>query len=440
MRSDKRGEGRGVAFPAAFFCMACVAAALFQAFPAQGEEAVRTLTLEECLALSEANHPDLAGADAKREAERRRLSLTAVEDRVQASANASAARSGREGAPSGSSYTAGVTASVRVFDANRTKYAVEAQRGTLAATEAEGRKTRLQVRYGVKKAYMDLLLAGEVRGQRKESVDSFRLHLERAKGYYETGLKPKSDVTKAEVDLGNAQLALVEAESNVRVAQAALLNAMGVDLAGPFEVRAEDCALPESAEGGAEALALEHRQDYEAANRRTLAGKAEVRSAARASSPSLSLRGGYSAGGEEISSLSSEWNVGLSLNVPVVDGGAASARTDIARAQVRSLEAAREALRQNILLEVRKAVLNIRNARERIRIAGLTVAQAEENYSLAEGRYRTGVGDSLALSDALLALTDARLSVYRARYDLQVAQFALESATGVELTELEGAE
>ena len=440
MRSDKRGEGRGVAFPAAFFCMACVAAALFQAFPARGEEAVRTLTLEECLALSEANHPDLAGADAKREAERRRLSLTAVEDRVQASASASAARSGREGASSGSSYTAGVTASVRVFDANRTKYAVEAQRGTLAATEAEGRKTRLQVRYGVKKAYMDLLLAGEVRGQRKESVDSFRLHLERAKGYYETGLKPKSDVTKAEVDLGNAQLALVEAESNVRVAQAALLNAMGVDLAGPFEVRAEDRALPESAEGGAEALALEHRQDYEAANRRTLAGKAEVRSAARASSPSLSLRGGYSAGGEEISSLSSEWNVGLSLNVPVVDGGAASARTDIARAQVRSLEAAREALRQNILLEVRKAVLNIRNARERIRIAGLTVAQAEENYSLAEGRYRTGVGDSLALSDALLALTDARLSVYRARYDLQVAQFALESATGVELTEPEGAE
>jgi len=420
--------------------MACVAAALFQAFPARGEEAVRTLTLEECLALSEANHPDLAGADAKREAERRRLSLTAVEDRVQASANASAARSGREGAPSGSSYTAGVTASVRVFDANRTKYAVEAQRGTLAATEAEGRKTRLQVRYGVKKAYMDLLLAGEVRGQRKESVDSFRLHLERAKGYYETGLKPKSDVTKAEVDLGNAQLALVEAESNVRVAQAALLNAMGVDLAGPFEVRAEDRALPESAEGGAEALALEHRQDYEAANRRTLAGKAEVRSAVRASSPSLSLRGGYSAGGEEISSLSSEWNVGLSLNVPVVDGGVASARTDIARAQVRSLEAAREALRQNILLEVRKAVLNIRNARERIRIAGLTVAQAEENYSLAEGRYRTGVGDSLALSDALLALTDARLSVYRARYDLQVAQFALESATGVELTEPEGAE
>ena len=394
-------RGWGVIFPAALFCMVCgmvcVAAVSCPALPAWGEEAVRTLTLEECLDLAEEHHPDLAGAEARSVAERRRLSLTAVEDRVQAS-------------------------------------------GSLSATEAEGRKTRLQVRSGVKKAYMDLLLAGEVRGQRRESVDSFRRHLERAKGYYETGLKPKVDVTKAEVDLGNAQLALVEAESNVRVAQAALLNAMGVDLAEPFEVRAEDRKLPESAEGDAEALALEHRQDYAAAGLRALAGRAEVRSAARASSPSLSLRGGYSAGGEEVSSLRSEWNVGLSLTVPVVDGGAASARTDIARAQVKSLEAAREALRQNILLEVRKAVLKVRNARERIRIAGLTVAQAEENYELAEGRYRTGVGDSLALSDALLALTDARLSLYRARYDLQVAQFALESATGVELTEPEGAE
>lgn len=437
MRSEKRRRGGSAVALAALFCLILT---LFRILPARGEETARTLTLEDCLALSEASHPDLAGAEAKSEAERRRLSLAAVEDRLQASGSVSATRSGREGASSGSSYAAGVTASLKVFDTNRTKYAVEAQRSALSAVEAEGKKTRLQVRAGVKKAYMDLLLAGEVRGQRQESVDSFRRHLERAKGYYETGLKPKIDVTKAEVDLGNAQLALVEAESGVQVAQAALLNAMGVDSMGPFEVRMAECRLPDAAEDDVEALALEHRQDYAAADLRARAGMAEVRSAARGSSPSLSLRGGYSAGGEDISSLRSEWSTGLSLTVPVVDGGATAARTEAARAQVKSLEAAREALRQNILLEVRKAVLNVRNARERIRIAGLTVAQAEENYSLAEGRYRTGVGDSLALSDALLALTNARLSVYRARYDLQVAQFALESATGVELTEPEGAE
>ena len=99
--------------------MVCVAAAFCPALPALGEEPVRTLTLEECLALSEANHPDLAGAEARSAAERRRLSLTAVEDRVQASGSVSAARSGREGSSSGSSYSAGVTASVRVSFSSR---------------------------------------------------------------------------------------------------------------------------------------------------------------------------------------------------------------------------------------------------------------------------------------------------------------------------------
>ena len=437
MRSEKRRKGGIAVFLAVLFCGT---AALSPAYPARGDEAIRTLTLDDCLALSEASHPDLAGADARIEAERQRLSQTAVEDRVQASGSMSAARSGREGEPSGSSYSAGVTASLKVFDANRTQYAVAAQRGTLSAAEAEGRRTRIQVRSGVKKAYMDLLLAGEVRGQRQESVASFTRHLERAKGYYETGLKPKSDVTKAEVDLGNAQLALAEAESDVEVSRAALLNAMGVDALEPFTVRSEARVLQKTAEEDAEALALEHRQDYAAAKLRVDAGRAEVRSAARYASPSLSLRGGYSASGTELSDLESSWNAALSMTVPIVDGGATAARTGAAQAQVRSLEASREALRQNILLEVRKAVLNIRNARERIRIAGLTVGQAEENYTLAEGRYRTGVGDSLELSDALLALTESRLSVYRARYDLQVAQFALESAAGVELTEPEGAE
>lgn len=440
MRSAKTKRVGLSLFPAASFWAAAAFFCTVWAMPARGNEAIRVLTLDDCLSLAEEHHPDLAGADAKRAAERWRLSQTAVEDRMQVSGTVSATRSGREGSSSGTSWSTGMTASLKVFDANRTKHAVDAQRSTLSAAEADEKRTRLQVRAGVKTAYMDLLLAGEVRGQRKESVDSYERHLERAKGYYETGLKPKSDVTKAEVDLGNAQLALAEAESSEEVARAALLNAMGVDSVGPFEVRTANHSLPETAEDAAEALALEHRQDYAAAELRTLAGRSAVRSAARGSSPSLSLRGGYGASGTDLSSLESEWNVGLSLSVPIADGGAAAAQTGIAKEQVRSLEATREALRQSILLEVRKAVLNIRNARERIRIAGLTVAQAEENYALAEGRYRTGVGDSLELSDALLALTEARLSVYQARYDLQVAQFALESATGVELTEPEAAE
>ena len=40
---------------------------------------------------------------------------------------------------------------------------------------------------------------------------------------------PWYNVTKAEVDLGKAQLALVEAESNIEMSKVSLFNAMGID-------------------------------------------------------------------------------------------------------------------------------------------------------------------------------------------------------------------
>jgi outer membrane protein TolC len=267
-------------------------------------------------------------------------------------------------------------------------------------------------------------------------VDAFRRHLEQATGFYEAGAKPRFDVTKAEVDLGNAELSLVEAESDIEIARASLLNAMGVEPFGrdPFYVDTEtqDISSVNAAvsEEEAESLALEYRADYRAAELRTLAGKSSLKAEARANSPSVSLRGGWSGGGDDLFALDSNWNTGLSLSVPIVDGGASAARLEIASAQVRSLEASRESLRQDILLEVRKASLGVKNARERIRITELTVTQAEENYTLAEGRYETGVGSALEITDALLALTDARLSAYRSRHDLQIALISLEKATG----------
>jgi outer membrane protein TolC len=325
---------------------------------------------------------------------------------------------------------------VKVFDANRSKYATDAQRKSLSAAEANRDQTLSQIRASVKTSYMNLLLCAAVRGQRRESVDAFRRHLEQAKGFYEAGSKPRFDVTKAEVDLGNAELALIEAESEIGVARATLLNAMGVEPFGkePFEIVPEtqaasfsDAALSEEA---AESLALEYRADYRAAELKTLAGKSSLKAEARANSPSVSLKSGWNGGGDDLFALDSNWNTGLSLSIPIVDGGAAAARLEIASAQVRSLEATKESLRQDILLEVRKALLEVKNARERIRLTELTVAQAEENYTLAEGRYETGVGSALEITDALLALTDARLSAYRAHHDLQIALINLGRAVG----------
>ena len=57
-----------------------------------------------------------------------------------------------------------------------------------------------------------------------------------AKAFYEVGTKPKFDVTKAEVDLSNARLALISAQNSVRIAVVSLNNAMGVPEAPEYSI------------------------------------------------------------------------------------------------------------------------------------------------------------------------------------------------------------
>jgi outer membrane protein TolC len=264
-------------------------------------------------------------------------------------------------------------------------------------------------------------------------VAAFEHHLEQAKGFYETGMKPRYDVTKAEVDLGKAQLSLVEASSNVKTAKASLANAMGVDQAEAFEIAPSGLdILQDSGSEEPWRLALENRLDYKASELKITAGRASLSAEARSSSPTISLTGGYSGSGDDIANLDKGWNTGLRMSVPIVDGGLAKAKVDIARAQLKSLEAENEKLKQDIMLDVSKALTDITKARERIRIANLTLTSAEENRKMAVGRYETGVGDPLEVTDALLSFTDAQMTSKQAQYDLQIAIISLERAAGVE--------
>jgi outer membrane protein TolC len=402
-------------------------------------EAAPLLSLADCLSIAEANHPSMTGAEAQVAAQRGRLAQSAAADRLEVSGSLSASRAGTTGDES-ASYSAGATTSIKIFDANRNKYLVDAQRITLSVTEEEGRSTLLDVRGNVKSSYMTLLLNVEIAGQRLESVRAFAHHLEQAQGFYQVGSKPWYDVTKAEVDLGNAQLSLVEAEANIVTAKATLLNAMGIDQQEEFEVEPISHDIFGASQELKESeflakLALDNRPDYRSAALKILAEQAALSAEARASSPNVSLTGGYNSGGDDLFDLEKAWNVGLRMSVPIIDGGAVKARLDIARGQLMSLEASQEKLRQDILLEVRKALSDLTKARERIRISELTLVSAEENRKMAVGRYETGVGDPLEVTDALLSFADAQLSNRQAYYDLQLAVIGLEKATGKEMTE-----
>lgn len=53
-----------------------------------------------------------------------------------------------------------------------------------------------------------------------------------------------------------------------------------------------------------------------------------------------------------------------------------------------------------------------------------------ENLELANGRYASGVGSPIEVTDALVAESNAKTSFNAALYDYRVAQASMEKATG----------
>ncbi len=104
---------------------------------------------------------------------------------------------------------------------------------------------------------------------------------------------------------------------------------------------------------------------------------------------------------------------------------------DEARAALDIAAANEESLRQKIFLEVQTAYLNRHEAFERIEASRMIVRQAEETLELASGRYATGVGSSIEITDAMIKLNNAKMTYISALSDFKVAEAELEKAMGV---------
>src|SRR5438552_2810769 len=131
----------------------------------------------------------------------------------------------------------------------------------------------------------------------------------------------------------------------------------------------------------------------------------------------------------DVTPLQENWNFGAAVNLSLFNGGLTTAQVGEAKANLQNLQANEELTRQNITLDVRQATLNLRQAVESIRVADKGLQLARENLEIAEGRYGTGVGNIIELTDAQTSLTSAEASRVQAVVNYRTALASLERAT-----------
>lgn len=415
---------------------------------AQEPSAETTLTLQEAIGIALTHHPTLRMGQATVEAAQRRVQqevagylprgaytytysrqqrpLTAAVGGVEVSGGLRT----RTSSQTFNFNSTSVGMSQLLFDFGRTLAAIRSAQASVEASTADLETIRQTVIFNTKQAYYTVLSAQRLLQVAEETVQQNRKHLEEAQARFEVGLVPQFDVTQARVQVSNAELNLVTARNNVAVARETLRTAMG--LPSPFTFTLADTLERSAVVFADEALlaqAYANRPELRSLRAQQRAAAERVSALRKQYLPSVSGNAQYNWTGREYP-LQEGWLWGVTLTVPLFDSILTTAQVGEAQANLRNLEAQHENLRQQVTLEVRQSILNLREAEERIRVSEQVLLEARENLDLAAGRYSAGVGNIIEVTDAQVSLTSARANNIQALYTYKTVVAELEKAIG----------
>lgn len=328
------------------------------------------------------------------------------------------------------SYTAGFQAQQLIWDFGRTTSRVSANENFVGASAEDYQSSLENVIVGVQTAYYSYLQTQYLVRVNEETLKQTQEHLNVAQAFFKAGRTAQYDVTKAQVDVANAEVNLLRSRNQVQIAKLQLENAIGIQNPGNYvlldSLKADKFNVSLDS---ARAIALSNRSELRAANFRVQANKDLLSSTWALNMPVISAVGNYNWNGFGLP-LYSLWNAGLNFALPIFQGFYVSAQVQESRANVEQAMAQEDLTRQNAILDVSQNYLAMTEAYQRIGASYTLVQSADENLRLAQGRYNSGVGSPTEITDAQLTLANARITNIQALYDYNISIIRLKKSMG----------
>ncbi|MDE6331867.1 MAG: TolC family protein [Muribaculaceae bacterium] len=300
------------------------------------------------------------------------------------------------------------------------------------------RSSRLQLVNQVKSAYYALMLAEDSRQAIQESYDMAAFTHETYSKQYQAGAASDYDVLRTSVAMKNIEPELLQADIAVKRARLQLQVLMGVDSSFPVSVskRLSDYEN----DMYAQALSLSH--DYSrnpdlqlnAIDTEILDRTVKLQKAAFYPTLALSANYNWTSSSDGSPFKNFRWNpysmVGLTLSVPLFEGGQRVQRIRQAKIQAAEMRLQRENIERSVAMQVDLAIDNVAVNVKQIASCSESVRQAERAQQIMKDSFEIGAATYLDMRDSELALTRTRLTYYQAIYNYLIALSELELLQG----------
>jgi len=330
-------------------------------------------------------------------------------------------------------WSFGVTLSQFIWDFGTTTDRWGAAKATAKSQAEQERTTRATSLLNVRAAYYTARANRALADVARENVTNQDQHLRQIEGFVKVGQRPEIDLAQARSDYATAKAQLISSDNNYATAKAQLNLAMGVDGPAEFEVSTEELT-PVTGEDLPPAELVDEarhaRPELAVLEQQIHAQKLTITSARGGYFPSLSASMSVTDAGTDITNLGWNWNVLVNANWNLFGGLSTYSQMKEGEANVRGLEAQRDALRQQIYLDVEQARLAVRANKATLHATDEALVNARERLRLAEGRYSSGIGSVIELGDAQIAVATAGAQRTQAEFNLALARSQLVRALG----------
>jgi outer membrane protein len=327
----------------------------------------------------------------------------------------------------------GLTVGQMITDFGRTSNLIAMAKLNASAQDQVTESTRAQILLATSRAYFAVLRAHSVLTVATQTVAARQTVSDQVTALAESKLKSTLDVSFANVNLADAKLLLVQAQNDLKAAEADLATAIGLPNEAGFDL-AEEPMPPQLPDQVADLIrqAIQNRPELKDLRLEQSAAERFTKAEHALYFPSIGVAGTAGFVPTGVANVPGRYGaIGMNVSIPIFNGGLFKARQTQAEMKAKAAGENVNDLQNRVTRDVRVAWLNATTAYDRVALTRQLLDQATAALELAQIRYDNALGNIVELSTAQLNLTAAQIAVANAHYDYQTQRVIVDYQTGV---------
>jgi len=327
-----------------------------------------------------------------------------------------------------------MNASFPLYTGGKLKYGIESAKYLEQAIRLDADDNKEGLILNTINAYSNLYKSKTAVALVKENLDQSNQRVKDFTNLEKNGLVARNDLLKVSLQSSTIELALLDAESNYKLASVNMALMLGLPEQTILLADAESLQQtgPLKTIEEYEQLALQGRKDIGALAVRKKVAELGIKSVKADYYPSLALTAGYIAADiPNFLTITNAITVGVGVKYNLASLWKTKSKMEQAEAKVQQTAASQEMLNDNIRLQINEAYQGYLLSQKKIEVYQKAVEQAAENYRITKNKYDNALATTTDLLDADVAQLQTKLNVSNATADAAVAYNKLLQAAGL---------